>query len=181
MNRKAFLATAMALVCLVSPVLSQIVAGQTVRVRIAGVPAEEKQKIDGDYPVSEMGEVNLSFIGKIKAEGLQPDVLAKAIEDAYRKADIYANPKIHVITNHGCGGSPVIHIGGQVRKPGALRFLKGMTVSQAVEAAGGATELGTIETVSLWRNGKEQKIDLKTFEGKRIITEAFDTIVVHAK
>lgn len=181
MNWKKFLTPLLALACLVSPALSQIEAGQDVRIRITGIPAAMKHKIDADYPVSDKGTVNLPFIGKIQAAGLQPDELARAIEDAYKEADIFANPKIEVIASPAHGPRlRVVHVGGQVRKPGPRQFEEGMTVFQAVQAAGGATEFGAMNRVILYRDGKGQNIDLTKPENKGVLTELDDTIEVPA-
>lgn len=183
MNWKSIFAPLLALACLVSPAFSQIEAGQSVKIKIMGVPAEEKAKIDETYPVSKHGMVNLPFIGEIRAAGLDSDELAKAIEKAYREGEIYPDPTIGVIANQGEDGplAQVVHIGGQVRAPGPRPFAKGLTVFQAVQAAGGATEFGSMKRVILWREGQQQKINLETAEGKGVITRPLDTIEVPQK
>lgn len=183
MNWKTFFAPLLALACLVSPAFSQIEAGQSVKIRIMGVPAEEKAKIDEIYPVSKKGTVDMPFIGEIRAAGLESDELAKAIENAYREGEIYPDPTIAVIAN-GIDDRPLeqaVHIGGFVRAPGPRPFAKGLTVFQAVQAAGGATEFGSMKRATLFREGKQQKINLETLEGKGVVTQPHDTIEVPQK
>lgn len=183
MNWKTLFAPLLALVCLISPALSQIQAGHSVKIKIMGVPAEEKAKIDETYPVSKNGMVNMPFIGEIRAVGLESDQLAKSIQNAYREGGIYNNATIQVISNEIEDGplAQVVHIGGQVRAPGPRPFAKGLTVFQAVQAAGGATEFGAMNRVILWREGKQQEINLKTPEGKGVVTKPLDTIEIPQK
>jgi len=183
MNWKYLFAPLLALACLVSPALSQIEAGNSVLIKIMGVPPEEKAKIDETYPVSKNGMVNLPFIGEIRAAGLESEQLAKSIQNAYREGDIYNDATIQVIANQNEAGviDQVVHLGGHVRAPGPRAFTKGLTVFQAVQAAGGPTEFGAMNRVILWRAGKPQKINLETAEGKGVITTPDDTIEVPEK
>lgn len=180
MNWKKLLSPLLALACFVSPAFSQIEAGHSVLIKIMGVPAEEKAKIDETYPVSKGGMVNLPFIGEIRAAGLESDQLAKSIQNAYREGGIYNDATIQVIANENERGvvAQVVHLGGHVRAPGPRAFTKGLTVFQAVQAAGGPTEFGAMKRVILWREGKQQKIDLTKPEGMGIITVPNDTIQV---
>lgn len=183
MNLHKKFATLIALVFLITPVFSQIEAGQSVKIKIMGVPAEEKAKIDEIYPVSKIGNVNMPFIGEIRAAGLESDELAKSIQAAYRKGGIYNDATIQVIANE-IDDKPLeqaVHIGGFVRAPGPRPFAKGLTVFQAVQAAGGATEFGSMKRVILFREGKQQQINLETLEGKGVITLPHDTIEVPQK
>ena len=184
MHGKSLIALSVAFACLVSSALSQIQAGQSVIIKIMGVPAEEKVKIDETYPVSNKGMVNLPFLDDgIRAAGLQSDELARVIEKAYRDAEIYPKPTISVMSN-AIEIKPVeqvVHLAGEVRAPGPKAFMKGLTVFQAIQAAGGANQFGAMNRVILWRMGKQQKIDLRTAEGKGVVTVPDDTIEVPEK
>lgn len=183
MNFKIILSFVMASFCLVSSVVSQIEAGSSVQISIMGVPSEEKSKIDTIYPVSESGHVNMPFIGNVRAAGLRPESLAASIQSAYKSAQIYNNPTIHVIsTREGAGvREQVVHIGGQVRKTGPVAFQKNLTIYQAVQAAGGATEFGSLKRVKLYREGKTQIVDLTDPQFMRIPLQPDDTLEVPQK
>lgn len=180
---KTFVVLFTALVSLICPAFSQIEAGQSVKIKIMGVPAEEKAKIDEVYPVSKNGMVDMPFIGEIRAAGLDSDQLANAIEKAYREGEIYPDPTIAVIAN-GIEDEiieQVVHIGGKVASPGPRAYAKGLTVSQAIMAAGGPNEFGAMNRVSLLRDKKEQIIDLEQEAGKGVIAMPGDTITVPHK
>lgn len=183
MNFKSLFYSTIALFVTAAPLMSQIQAGTSVQITIMGVPTEEKGKINALYPVSDGGTVNLPFIGRIRAAGLRPESLASAIQSAYRAAEIYTNPTIQVISTTEGGGvkAQMVHIGGEVRRPGPASFTKNLTIYQAVQAAGGATEFGSLKRVKLYRNGKIQTFDLTNAQFMRVPLQPDDTIKVPQK
>ncbi|MGJ8634774.1 MAG: polysaccharide biosynthesis/export family protein [Luteolibacter sp.] len=168
---------------LLTPALAQIESGTSVQITIMGVPAEEKGKIDAVYPVGQNGTVNMPFIGQIRAAGLRPESLASSIQNAYRSAQIYTSPTIQVIDTQGgmTAKALMVHAGGQVRRPGPISFQKNLTIYQAVQAAGGATEFGSLKRVKLYRDGKTTTYDLTNSQFMRIPLKPNDTIEVPQK
>jgi polysaccharide export outer membrane protein len=176
----AFLASLL----ITTPAMAQAIeSGTSVQITIMGVPAEEKGKVDALYPVSNSGTVNLPFIGKIYAAGKSPESLSSTIQNAYRKAEIYTNPTIQVVsTAEGATVSEqLVHIGGQVRRPGPVKYSKNLTIYQAVQSAGGATEFGSLKRVHLYRNGKQETLDLTEAEYMRKSLRPNDTVTVPQK
>ncbi len=169
--------------CMIAPAMSQIEAGSSVQITIMGVPGEEKAKIDAIYPVSESGTVNLPFINPVRAAGLRPETLAASIQNAYKAAQIYTDPTIQVIsTREGAGvREQVVHVGGQVRRTGPVAYQKNLTIYQAVQAAGGATEFGSLKRVKLYRAGKTQTYDLTNPQFMRVPLQPDDTLEVPQK
>lgn len=167
----------------VTPLLSQIEAGRSVQIAIMGVPGDEKGKIDAIYPVSQSGTINLPFIGTMRAAGMSAEGLAVAIQSAYKNAQIYNDPTIHVFstTLGGAVENEVVHLGGQVRKTGPLSFQKNLTIYQAIQAAGGATEFGSLKRVKLFRNGKMQTYDVTKDQFKNVLLEPNDTLEIPQK
>jgi protein involved in polysaccharide export with SLBB domain len=74
-----------------------------------------------------------------------------------------------------------IHIGGQVRGPGPKPFRKGLTIYQAVQAAGGATEFGSMFRVKLFRGDKQTIYDLTEAKSMSVPVQPNDTIEVPQK
>lgn len=173
----------LAQIMLAAPVMSQIEAGRSVQIAIMGVPSEEKGKIDANYPVSASGTINLPFIGTIRAAGMSAEGLSIAIQNAYKNAEIYNDPTIHVFstTLGGAVENEVVHLGGQVRKTGPLSFQKSLTIYQAIQAAGGATEFGSLKRVKLFRKGKMQTYDVTKDQFKNVLLEPDDTLEIPQK
>jgi polysaccharide export outer membrane protein len=166
-----------------TPLMSQIEAGTSVQIIIMGVPVEEKAKIDAMYPVSHSGTVNLPYIGVMRAAGLAPETLAVSIQNAYKAAEIYSSPTIQVVsTLEGAGvKEEMVHVGGQVRRPGPVKYNNNLTIFQAIQAAGGATEFGSMKRVVLFRQGKPKTYDVSDPKFMMIQLQPDDTIDVPQK
>ncbi len=182
MNLKGILLVALLALSGAAMGMSQIKSGEAVRIVIKGVPAEDKSRIDGDYPVSEQGTINLPYVGEINATGKTHAQLAHVIEKAYLDAGIYTAPAIEVRSGEiGDPTDPVIHIGGQVRRPGPIPFAEGITLWKAIQAAGGATEFGSLRRVKLYRDGKQTTYDMMQKENFSLPLKVNDTIEVPEK
>ncbi|WP_411827070.1 polysaccharide biosynthesis/export family protein [Luteolibacter sp. AS25] len=183
MNIKILSIFGLLLLGIISPVLGQIEAGTSVQISIMGVPAEEKGKIDALYPVSQSGTVNLPFIGVIRAAGMRPENLASSIQNAYKSAQIYTSPTIQVVSTAEGGNVVVqmVHVGGQIRRPGPVNFQKNLTIYQAVQAAGGASEFGSLKRVKLYRDGKTLTYDLTNPQFMRVPLRPNDTLEIPQK
>ena len=155
-------------------------------ISIRGVPATEQTRISGEYVVSPDGHVYLPLIeGGIRASGKSSSALARSIESSYRSAEMYTNPRITVVSRKDSAASnidaQIISIGGFVKSPGQRPYTRGMTLFQAISAAGGETAFGSIRRVELHRNGKRWTYDLRKAEHMRVKVYPQDTINVPQK
>lgn len=180
---KSFLQILLCLSVASTSVMSQIEAGTSVQITIMGVPLEEKGKIDAMYPVSNNGMVNLPYIGVLRAAGLAPETLAASIQNAYKAAEIYTSPTIQVVsTTEGAGvKEQLVVVGGQVRRPGPVKFNNNLTIYQAIQNAGGPTEFGSMKRVVLFRGGKPRTYDVTDPQFMKIQLYPDDTIDVPQK
>jgi polysaccharide export outer membrane protein len=134
--------------------------GDPVELKIGGVPVEEQQQLNNVYSVDASGSISLPYINKVKAEGLAPAQLARAIEEMYRANKIYTNPTITVVMG---ATSRFVNVGGAVRSPSRVPFTEDMTLLAAINAAGGFNDFADQKRVRLLR-GKEAKIyDIRQF------------------
>ena len=88
--------------------------GDTLELRIGGVPGEETQLVTGSYTVDGEGFINLPHIGKVRAAGLNQAQLQRAVENAYRSGEIYTNPTITVTVPTTLR---FVNVSGDVRQP----------------------------------------------------------------
>jgi protein involved in polysaccharide export with SLBB domain len=168
--------------CLSFSLRGQIESGKAIIITISGVPAEEKGRIDGTYPVSDAGYINMPFIGTVHAANLRNEDLSASLQARYKSLGIYTNPTIQVLsTTNNAIDEQTIHIGGQVRAPGPKPFRKGLTIYQAVQAAGGATEFGSMFRVKLFRGDKQTVHDLTEARSMNVPVQPNDTIEVPQK
>lgn len=161
---------------------SLILPGKAITITFSGVPADEKPRVDGNYPVSDSGMINMPHIGQIKAGGLKADELSRILEATYKSRQIYTNPTIQVLNSTiGMIDKPLVHVGGQVRRPGPTEFTQGLTLYQAIQAAGGPTEFGSMKRVKLFRSNKQRQYDLTIEQSMSIPLEPNDTVEVPRK
>jgi len=157
--------------------------GDQINLTIRGVEPAEQQKVSGVYRIGESGGVRLPLLDAlVSARGLTPEQFARAAEAAYRAAGIYARPAIEVETLQGKDqrGEAVISVGGQVRRAGDSPFRKGMTVIQALDAAGGRNDFGG-RNLLLLRGGKQYCLDFTKLAHKNIVLQPGDSIQVEQK
>jgi protein involved in polysaccharide export with SLBB domain len=75
----------------------------------------------------------------------------------------------------------VVHVGGQVQRPGPLQLQTKLTLYQAIQAAGGATPFGSLKRVKLYRAGACTTFDLTTANGMSVAALPNDTLEVPQK
>jgi protein involved in polysaccharide export with SLBB domain len=159
-----------------------IAPGQAIDIRISGVPQEEMSVVNNTYPVSEQGTIRMPFIGTVRAAGMRPDSLAASIEAAYRSAQIYTHPTVQVLSSSDETLKELtVSVGGWIRNPGPVKYVRGLTLYNAVQAAGGATEFGAMNRVGLIRGGQRKEYNLKQTKFMNILVEPNDTIEVPQK
>jgi polysaccharide export outer membrane protein len=182
MNFKPIVAGLLAMVCASAPMLAQIQPGGAIQITVSGVPAEEKTRFDPVYPVSESGLINMPFIGQVRAAGMKADELATSLQARYKSAGIYTNPTFQVFDSDAQKiTQQVVHLGGYVRKTGPVSWSRTLTLYQAIQAAGGANEFGSMKRVKLYRGGKLKEYNLTQSQFMNIPLEVGDTIEIPQK
>jgi len=147
-----------------------------ITITIQGVPQEDATDFNKAYSVYSNGTIRIPFQGDVKASGKTPDQLARHIESIYKSAEIYSNPTVNVsyelsrendqkmITFRSQGGSRL------------LEYQRGMTLQEAIAAAGGAGTFDSKKTVKLERNGKEYTYDMSNIQHRNVKIYAKDVI-----
>ncbi len=174
------------LACFSTPAVAQgsenvLRPGDSVVLKISGVPAEEIAVVNNSYDISDNGTINLPYIGPVKAAGMRPSTLQQSIQSAYRSAEIYTNPTIQVAPNRDKDyNNQVVFVSGEVKTPGKVTISPGMTVHGAIVAAGDATEFAKMKAVKLIRNGRATELDVRRVDSPGAMTpvQPGDTISV---
>lgn len=112
------------------PTAYRLGAGDVVRLITFG-----EEQLTGEFRVSDSGTVALPLIGSVRAAGLTPAALERAVADALRRARLLRDPSVsaEVIAYRP------IYVLGEVNKPGQYPYQPGMTVVTAAAVAGGFT------------------------------------------
>ena len=181
-SKRIIMSLAACLIAFMPSAMAEIKRGQAIQITISGVPGEEKGRFDQMYPVSDTGYINMPFIGKVLAAGRKAEDLAMSLQELYIKAEIYTNPTFQVFdSDQKTIEKQLVIVGGFVRRPGPVPYIRRMTLWQAVQSAGGATEFGSMNRVELTRNGTVREYDCTLADQQQILLQPGDAINVPQK
>jgi polysaccharide biosynthesis/export protein len=134
-------------------------------------------------PVRPDGKISLQLIGDVQAAGKTPAVLADDLTALLKK--YIAEPRVTVMVT--TINSRRVFLLGEITRPGPIVITAGMTVLQAIAAAGGPTVYANSKKIYVLRteNGHETRFPFNYKEalkggvgGQNIPLKPGDTIVV---
>lgn len=149
--------------------------GDPVMIHLRGIYPRDEQIED---IIDDAGNVTLPFLGDIPAVGKSTSQLESDIRTMYIEGGYYRTITVSVIMPQR-----TYFIRGEVRQPGRYPIVGGLTLMQAIAAAGGYTEFASQRSVQLIRGvGKPMEINMKRIERNPendIRLESGDVIVVN--
>lgn len=112
-------------------------------------------------PVRPDGKVSTPLSEDMVAVGKTPSVLARDIEKVL--SEYVKAPQVNVIVTQPASMFSQVKVIGQVQRPQALAYREGMTVLDAVLAAGGVSQFAAPNRAKILRqaNGKQTEIRIK--------------------
>jgi polysaccharide export outer membrane protein len=129
--------------------------GDRISLTIGGVPPEEVPQISKVYTVSDSGTINLLHIQEVRAAGLKPSALQRAIESAYKSQEIYTNPTVTVSIDSIAGDTGrQVYVSGVVQ-PGPKPFKPGITAYQVIMSGGGPTPYASLKKTRIVRTNSD--------------------------
>jgi polysaccharide export outer membrane protein len=143
----------------------------------------KEAELSRDVTVMPDGKITYPLIGEITAQGQTASEIKKAITDKLQS--FVTAPEVTVIVKES--RSQVIYAIGKLTRPGPYPLAPGMTVMQALSAAGGFTEWADTKNILIVRRegGKETQLrfNYKEFTAgekleQNILLKPGDTIVV---
>ncbi len=132
--------------------------GDTIEVRIGGVPQEEATIFNSTYTVDGSGRLNLPHIGSVVVAGLTSGQAKDLIERTYRARDIYTNPAVNIIV---ASQNRQVSVGGAVKLPQRVAYTPDLTALSAINAAGGFNEFANQSKVRVLRAGQVIMVNCK--------------------
>ncbi|MBV8224436.1 MAG: polysaccharide export protein [Verrucomicrobia bacterium] len=132
--------------------------GDTIELKLGGVPSTETQSVSGEYQIDGDGFVNMPNIGKVRIGGLSPAAAQTAIESVYRQRGVYTHPTI-VITIQT--QARFVNVGGEVKTPERVPYTADLTILASINAAGGFTPYADQRRVRLLRGTEVIRVDVK--------------------
>jgi len=122
----------------------QVGPGDVLEVFVVG-----EEKLPREYEIQPDGSLDFPYTKGIKVAGLEPREIASAIRDQLVEAKFLVSPQVQVKVK--AFNSKKVQIIGQVTKPGPLPYQDGMTLVQAISAAGWFTPLADTNHVQVIR------------------------------
>jgi protein involved in polysaccharide export with SLBB domain len=152
------------------------------------VPQEYKERVDGFYLVSKEQKVSFPFLDvEIAVDKDIDDVrkeLVKAIahhhHQKFPESGVFPGVNIISATDANKAGDGVI-VMGQAKHPGIIPLNDGLTVFQAIKAAGGGNEWSSMRGVAVFRSRKIIYCDLTVAESRKVRCKPGDLVVVPVK
>lgn len=135
--------------------------GDVFEMRLSGPPEEFTREFNIMLTVDE-GSVNLPLIGRVPALGLSSTALATTIERRLRDAKIFTIANVNITVNAAQNQRTII-VGGSVRAPGRQPWIKDLTLTGAISAAGGPTEFAG-DGMKIIRGGRAERFSRKVIK-----------------
>src|SRR5262245_23076295 len=112
-------------------------------------------------PVRPDGKVSTPLVEDMVAVGKTPSQLARDMEKVL--SEYVRSPQVNIIVSQPVSTFSQIKVIGQVAKPQAIAYREGMTVLDAVLAAGGMSQFAAGNRAKIIRteNGKQREIKVK--------------------
>lgn len=126
-------------------------AGDSLVIAIQGVPDPTNNTVQ----VDDRGLISLPYIGIVQAAGLSTAELSQRIRETYLTKKIYTAVDVSVTVTER-----YVYVGGEVVRPGRIVWTPDLTVSKAVQAAGGFTLYAKEGRVSLTRENAAYTINV---------------------
>lgn len=118
-------------------------AGDVFEVRVYG-----QEDLSASYRVAQDGSIDFPLVGRVEVGGQEPTEIADLIATRLRDGDILVAPQVSVLVQEY--NSKRLSVMGAVAQSGTFPMTAGLTVVQAISAAGGFAPLanrnGTVLT-----------------------------------
>ena len=124
--------------------------GDTLVITLQGVPDPTANSVQ----IDEQGLVTLPYIGQIAAAGTTTASLSQKIRETYVSKKIYTNVDVSVSVTER-----FVYVGGEVVRPGRIIWTPDLTVTKAIQAAGGPTLYAKETRINLVRDRVAYPID----------------------
>ena len=115
--------------------------------------------------VDEEGNINLIYIGKVKAAGLTKSKLEADIDQRYRDAGQFADSQVSIAVL-----TLAYYVDGQVQNRGQKGYVRQITLYQAIVDAGGFTEYANKAKVRVLRPQPDGSVKRYVINVKRVMS-----------
>lgn len=131
---------------------AQLRPGDTLGISLQGIPDPSQHNVQ----IDDSGLITLPFIGGIEVVGLTISQLSSRIKSAYVEQDFYRAIDVSVTVTER-----FVYVGGEVQNPGRIEWTPDLTMTKAIQAAGGFTLYARETAVNVVRDRTAYRLDAK--------------------
>ena len=131
---------------------AQLRPGDSLTIALLGIPDPTTHPTQ----IDEQGLVNLPYIGPVTAAGITTSDLAQRIRDSYITRKYYTAVDVSVTVTER-----YVYIGGEVTRPGRVIWTPDLTLTKAIQSAGGFTLYAKETKVTLVRDQQAHDVNVK--------------------
>ncbi len=135
-----------------SSISAQLRPGDSLTVVLSGIPDPSNNPVQ----IDEQGMINLPFLGTIPAANLTTSDLGQKIRQAYLDRKFYTEISVSVAVTER-----YIYVGGEVQHPGRIPWSPDLTLSKAIQSAGGFSLYAKEGRVTLTRDRQAYQFDVR--------------------
>ncbi len=136
---------------------TQLRPGDSLTVTLGSIPDPSTNPVQ----VDEQGAISLPYLGSLTAAGLTSNELSQAIRGAYIGRKYYTEISVSVSVTER-----YVYVGGEVQRPGRIPWSTDLTLTKAVQSAGGFTLYAKDTRVTLTRDRKAYDFDVRLAQRK---------------
>jgi polysaccharide export outer membrane protein len=114
-----------------------------------------EKELPQEFQVASDGTVDLPYVKTVKVQGLEPQEVARVVRQKLIDDKVLTDPTVVVQVKEY--NSRKVTLLGQVAKPGSVPHTPGLTLIQAISAAGGLTSIANGDNVRLTRTSPDGK------------------------
>jgi len=131
---------------------AQLRPGDSLTIALLGIPDPTTHTAQ----IDEQGLVSLPYIGPVNAAGVTPSELAQRVRETYITRKFYTMLDVSVTVTER-----FVYIGGEVSQPGRVIWTPDLTLTKAIQAAGGFTLYAKETKVTLVRDQQAHDLNVK--------------------
>lgn len=131
---------------------AQLRPGDSLGVALQGIPSPSAHNVQ----IDDEGLISLPYIGGLKASGLTTSELSALIRSTYIERDFYRTIDVSVSVTER-----YVYVGGEVQRPGRIEWTPDLTMTKAIQAAGGFTLYAKESAINVVREQAAYVLDAR--------------------
>ncbi len=131
---------------------AQLRPGDALVISLQGIPDPSQHNVQ----IDDEGIITLPYIGGIEVRGLTTSQLSSKIKSNYIEQNFYRAIDVSVTVTER-----YVYVGGEVQSPGRIEWTPDLTMTKAIQAAGGFTLYAKETAVSVVRDQSAYTLDAK--------------------